>query len=337
MLRGQLLTRIVMSSAITLSAFTASAQPAPPPARVETADVVRQLMAPEIQVPGTVISRNDARIAAEISGRVLWVAEVGDRIAEGGVIARVDDVFLRAQFQQAEAAVKRLEADLIFRNQEVTRAEELAKTDFSPVSRLEEAVANRTMIEQDLIQARAQFDLAGEALARTEIRSPFPGQVVERIVQIGEYLSPGAPVARVVDTEHLEVRAQAPIGLSNFIQEGMNVRISDDVTEVTNPIRATVAVGDEISRTMEVRISLAPDQWVIGTALKVDLPSSTPREVVAVPRDALILRATNVFVVKVGADNTASRIQVRTGAATGDLIEVIGDLGAGGQSCCSWW
>ena len=48
-------------------------------------------------VPGTVISRNDARIAAETGGRVTWVAEVGDFIHAGTPLARVDGTDLQLE------------------------------------------------------------------------------------------------------------------------------------------------------------------------------------------------------------------------------------------------
>ncbi|MEM6576805.1 MAG: efflux RND transporter periplasmic adaptor subunit, partial [Pseudomonadota bacterium] len=67
------------------------AQDGPPPVQVETALAVRQEVASTSWFPGTVVSRNDARIAAEVSGRATWVAEVGTALEAGGEIARVDD------------------------------------------------------------------------------------------------------------------------------------------------------------------------------------------------------------------------------------------------------
>ena len=48
-----------------------------------------------------------------------------------------------------------------------------------------------------------------------------------------------------------------------------------------------------------------------------------------VARDALVLRANETFVLKVGDDETAQRVSVRTGSAQGDLVEVIGDVASG--------
>ena len=81
------------------------AQDGPPPPTVRVDQAQRQSMASVIQAPGTVVSRNDARIAAEISGRLSWVAEVGDVIESGDVIARIDDRELELQLQEDDSVV----------------------------------------------------------------------------------------------------------------------------------------------------------------------------------------------------------------------------------------
>lgn len=327
----------ILSVALALSmALTAVlsvevlAQPAPPAARVKTATASREMLAPEIQVPGTVISRNDSRIASEISGRILWVAEVGDAASKGDAIARVDDRLFKLALVQAVSRVKRLEADLAFREKDVERVEELAATRNTPVSRLEQAISQRDMIAQDLVEARAAEERARQDLDRTTVRAPFPGRVVARLAQAGEYASTGTELVRLVDTEHVEVRAQAPISTAAFIDSGRKVTVlSDDGEEFLTPIRAVIPVGDEISRMMEVRIALPDQGLIIGSAVKVGLPSAQPRSAIVVPRDALILRASSTYVFKVNGDKTAERIEVRTGAASGEMIEVIGPVNAG--------
>lgn len=332
-----LVLSLALTAALTLvlsvEALAQHAQQASPAARVETATASREMLAPQIQVPGTVISRNDSRIASEISGRILWVAEVGDTARKGDAIARVDDRLFKLALVQAEARTRRLQADLAFREKDVERVEELAATRNTPVSRLEQAISQRDMVTQDLVEARAAEERARQDLDRTTVRAPFPGRVVARLAQIGEYASTGTELVRLVDTDHVEVRAQAPIFTAGFLDSGMKVMVTADgpngIEEILTPIRAVIPVGDEISRMMEVRISLPDQSLVIGSAIKVSLPSAAPRSAVVVPRDALILRANGTYVFKVNGEKTAERIEVRTGAASGDLIEVIGPVKAG--------
>ena len=305
------------------------AQQGPPPARVSTAEVTRQVLSPEIQVPGTVISKNDSRISSEISGRIVWVAEVGTAVKEGDVVVRIEDTNFATALIQAAANVKSLEADLLYRTQDVKRLEELAATGNTPVRRLEEAISQRTMVEQNVIQGKAALKRAQKDVERTQVRAPFPGRIVERLSQMGEFASPGALLVRLVDTQHLEVRAQAPISSAPHLKEGMEVSISDQNRQIQAPLRAVIPVGDEISRMMEIRIKVEPGIWVIGSAVRVSLPSAASRQVVAVPRDALILRANMTYVYRINAENKAERVVVSTGIASGSLIEISGSVSVG--------
>lgn len=310
-------------------ALPVMAQQGPPPARVSTAEVTLQLLSPEIQVPGTVISQNDSRISSEISGRIIWVAEVGTAVKQGDVLARIEETNFATALTQAEANVKSLEADLLYRTQDVKRLEELAATGNTPVRRLEEAVSQRVMVEQSVIQGKAALKRAQKDVERTRVRAPFPGRIVERLSQMGEFASPGALLVRLVDTQHLEVRAQAPISSAPHLKEGMKVSISGQNRQIQAPLRAVIPVGDEISRMMEIRLEVDPGIWVIGSAVRVSLPSAASRQVIAVPRDALILRANTTYVYRINAENKAERVVVSTGIASGSLIEILGSVVAG--------
>ena len=137
------------------------------------------------------------------------------------------------------------------------------------------------------------------------------------------------PVVRLVNTNALEVRAQAPVNLAARLKPGLDVAQREGETELHQTVRAVVPVGDESSRQFELRIELDSTQWPIGSALQVGLPSAAPRDVVAVPWDALVLRANETFVVRVTPDDSTERVTVRTRGAQGELVEVIGDVHAG--------
>ena len=73
--------------ALVLIAFGLAGYPAlaatESPAIVEVAEVTRGSGTAVMKLPGTVLSKQDAQISAEVSGRLVWVAEVGEHIVEG--------------------------------------------------------------------------------------------------------------------------------------------------------------------------------------------------------------------------------------------------------------
>ena len=66
-----------------------------------------------------------------------------------------------------------------------------------------------------------------------------------------------------------------------------------------------------------------------ASPVRVALPNSDPRRLVAVPRDALVVRGSEMFVLRVTSENTVERVDVDTGIGLGSLVEVIGDVSGG--------
>ena len=325
----------VISFASTCFSPVVWAQEGPPPAIVEVAEASNELMAPQVYMPGTVVSMNDSRIAAEITGRVTWVASEGTLLKQGDMVAEIDPRNINLTVERNKTQVKRLSARLKFLNSDLERLRELAVRKHTPVSRVEEAESNLLMTEQELVQAKINLKQSLIDLGRTKVMAPFPGRVVSRLAQIGEYAVPGREIVRLVDTEHLEIRAQAPVGLSGVLTDGLQVLVSStpergsDLLDGSKAsfIRAVVPVGDELSRTMEIRVGV-PDghSYVVGSALQVGVPSSTPVQVISVPRDALVLRREGTFIFRVKDDDTAERLAVETGAANGTRVAISGNI-----------
>lgn len=309
----------------------AVAAAAPPPVRVEVAPAVTASFAPVHWSPGSVASREDARIAAETGGRVEFVAEVGTRVVAGDELARVDAAPLRLRERQAEADLARLRAQLDFSRKQEARYAALVRDGGISGAQLDQVAAERRMREQDVAAATVALEQARLALRQATVRAPFAGVVVERSVQLGEFLAVGAPVARLVNPDALEVRTRAPVALAGGLQAGTAVSVRDGDSVESVPLATVVPVGDEASRQLELRVALTPAQvarhgWVVGAAVQVGVPSAAPQAVVAVPRDALLLRADGSYVVRVTADGSSTRLPVETGETQDGLVAVRGDV-----------
>lgn len=307
----------------------AQAQQGPPKPKVEVSPAQAMKMSPVIEVPGTVVSRNDAAIASEVAGRIAWVADEGAVLAEGDVVARLDQTTLKLDLSEAEANLKRLRADYAYQNREAERLEELAKNGNIPTSRLDEVKSRRDMIRQSLAVAEIQVERYRYNLDRSEVKAPYPGHVVERLVQVGEYTTIGRPVARLVDTSHTEVRAQVPVAAAPYLKAEQMVEVIHNSEPSAHTVRSVIPVGNEQSRTFEVRVRTENTGWIVGAPVRLSVPKGTPQDVIAVPRDALIIRAGGVMVYKITDDNKAERIQVKTGAGQGEFIAVEGPVSPG--------
>lgn len=298
-----------------------------PPVTVTQVRATR--IAPQASYPGTVMSRNDSRIAADVEGRVDWVADVGTVVAAGDVIARLDPNVARMENDSAQANVARLAAQVRFDRAQAQRLQELHERKVVSKAAVDQANSTRDANEAALKQADASAKRSAFRLERSEIRAPFAGRVVSRLINAGEYASPGKEIVRLVDQDAIEIATQVPIAAMAFLREGMSVTVELQGKHVETPVRVIVPVGDAQSRTVEVRLALQAGSAFVADAVKVMIPTAEPRKVLAVPRDALVLREENTYLFKLSGENKAERIAVEMGAADGDLVEVTGMLKEG--------
>jgi len=310
--------------ALALLASGAPAQEDMPPAPVVVAEAKQTRLSPVVWFPGTVISRHDAQLAAEEAGLLVEVAEVGSRVEAGEVVARLDDALLRQTLAEHEAVVERDSARLAYLRREVERLERLVEGNNVPESELDEAVSDRAVTAGELAAARARVAAVKERLRRTVVRAPFRGVVSDRLASPGEWAESGEPIARIVDVESVEVQAWVPGHSLAFVAPGERLELRANPHGARGTVRAVVPVGENTSRLYELRIDVAEGSWPPGQMVQVAVPVAEAKDVVAVPRDALVLRRDGVTVYRVLEDDTVEAVSVTTGIGSGELVEVSG-------------
>ncbi|MBV8800779.1 MAG: efflux RND transporter periplasmic adaptor subunit [Alphaproteobacteria bacterium] len=326
----RLISMVVGLTAASLVSAAAAQQASPsPPPRVGVAQARALRMAPKVTLPGTVVARSDSRLASEVEGRVAWVAEVGTVVKAGDVVARIDRNVAGMQLASDKANVARLSAQLRFDRSQADRMNRLYDQSAIAKATRDQAQSTREMDEGALAQAQASMRKSEYQFNHSEVRAPFPGRVVARLINPGEYAAPGKEIVRLVDIDSIEVKAQSPIDSARFLREGMPVDVEVAHRPLTAAVRAIVPVGDEASRTIEIRVALKAGQAFVGDAAKVFVPAAAPRQVLAVPRDALVLREDNTYLFKVDGKNVATRVAVETGTSDGSMVEVHGPVKPG--------
>jgi len=308
---------------------TAMAQDFGGPAAVVLADVELRQMAPSVDVPGTVVSRFDSRLASELAAKLEWIAEVGTVVKKDETVARLEDFTFSLYEMEAQSRVEREQARVKFLVSEQERLQQLAANNLSARSQLDQIISNLAVAQSEEKIARVQLGLAQVAMHITQIRAPFDGLVTERLRNIGERLNVADEVIRIVDPNSLEVVARAPLNTVNFVTTESVLELHNDYRHGEAKIRTIVPFGNPQSHMFEVRLDVDPQVWTVGESLRLSMPTANVKEVLAVPRDALILRREGASVFKVNDDMTVEQVTVITGLGDGDFIEVIGELHAG--------
>lgn len=300
-------------------------------AQVVTERTAMHMLAPSVEVPGTVVSRYDSRLASELAAKIVWIAEVGTEVKEGDTVARLEDFTFKIREMEAQSLVDREQARVTFLESELQRLERLSDQNLSAKSQRDRTAADLSIARSDHRIAEAQLGYAQIAMHVTEIRAPFDGVVTERLRNLGERLTIADEVIRLVDPNSLEVVARAPLSTVNFIQKGNVLALSNDFRAGDAVIRTIVPFGSPQSHMFEIRLDADPEVWTVGESVRLTMPTAAEKEVLAVPRDALVLRREGSSVFIVTEQSTVKQVQVIVGLGAGALIEVFGDLNAGDE------
>jgi RND family efflux transporter MFP subunit len=315
------------ATALLLAVPALAEQDRPSPVQVAHAEV-RQL-APSVHATGIVRSRAAADLASAVAGRLLWVAEPGTAVSAGAVVARLDTRELSLARAEQAARYKRAQVNLASLDRELERL----RASGNAVSRfnVDQAQSNRDLAEADLQVARASLAQTDDQLERSRLTAPFAGVVSERVRRTGEEVGRGEIIARIVNPDELEIRLFVPLRHVRAIQPGHTVDVIADRREFTATVGAIVPAGDPRTQSFEVLIKAPKVDGLLsaGNTVQVRLPLGEPQRHLSVPRDALIIRADGVHVMRINAEQRAERVPVEVGIADGDWIAVDGKLRAG--------
>ena len=302
---------------------------AQPPAPVVVERAAITFLAPSVDVPGTVVSLNDSRLASELEAKLVWIADVGTEVSEGDTVASLEKITFRLYEMEAEKRVEREKARVTFLKSEKQRLSQLAENNLSARSQLDQVISNLAVAENEVWIAEAQLGQAKVAMWVTDIRAPFDGIVTEKLRNIGERLNVADEVLRLVDPTSIEVVARAPLNTVNYIKIGDVFEMHNDFRKSDGTVRTVVPFGNPQSHMFEVRLNVDPELWTVGESVRLSMPTAEAKEVLTVPRDALVLRREGTFVYRIDEELVAEQVGVLTGLGAGDLIEVIGDIKAG--------
>lgn len=325
------LTQIILFSAVT--SFTAYALPSPQDAgQLVSVDYAKnEQVSPTMWLPGNVISRKNSPLSAEQTGQLLWVEEVGTKVTQGQVLAKLDNRHLKLQLARQHAQLEQHKADVEYLTKQKSRMSKLTKMNNSAQSELERTIKDLAIADSEVTALKLQIELTELAIEKTQIVAPFAGSISERFVNEGELITVGRPIVQLVDTHHLDIKISAPLSIAPYLTANAKVMVKWQDNLIELPVRTWSQAGDQSSRTFDVRLAADGVNLLAGSAVTVSLPKHQTAMATLVPRDALVLRENETFVLTVNEENIANKVNVLVGQGIDSWISVTGNVSAGDE------
>ncbi|MYC81853.1 MAG: efflux RND transporter periplasmic adaptor subunit [Acidobacteria bacterium] len=167
-----------------------------------------------VHAEGTVAPRTTSQLTSEVSGRVVWVSP---SLVAGGffnaeeVLLRIDSRVYRLGVVRARAAVAQARLKLATEEQEAALArQEWENLGSGPPTSLVLREPQINEAKASLAAAEAALEHAEYDLERTEVKAPYDGRVWSETVDVGQFIAPGAALARLYGVDFAEVRLPIP-------------------------------------------------------------------------------------------------------------------------------
>ncbi len=312
----------------------------PPTLTVTTQLAETRSLARQVVASGSVVPWEEIVVSAEAQGLAVveMLVDEGDTVTQGQVLLRLNDVVLKAQLAQQVANLAAAKAGAAEADANLRRTRDLqARGNASQQNLDERLAAQRTANAQVAVAEAAKAEIEAR-LAQAVIAAPVAGIVSVRSVNLGQVVSPGVELFRLIRDGRLELDAEVPETEFPSLQPGLAATVRAEGVPGPVPARIRSLAPQVDPRT---RLGLAHVALPDGSGFRAGMFATATIEVgavsaVMVPQASVIWRdgLEGVFVldqagiahfrpVKTGLRRDG-QVQVRDGLAAGEAVAVQG-------------
>jgi membrane fusion protein (multidrug efflux system) len=311
----------------------AKKQAGPPPTLVTAARAeVRPIEITEHSV-GVLENFMDPKVGAEVAGRVVSVQGfTGKKVRKGDLLAEIDAVDLEIQARSEIAEIARLEALVANQERIVANQQKLLEKGFISQNALDDAIAQRSALREQLKGARAKLEANRHAQRKTRVVAPIDAEIELQIVAVGDYVKVGDPLFQLVGVQRLHAHLPFPESAAPRLKIGQTVRLSSPlvpgkvIEAKVDEIRPTVTAA---SRALDVIVKFSSEgSFRGGGTVNAEIITGRKERAIVAPEHSVVLRPAGKVVYVLEEGRAAQRV-VETGIRLDGFVEIIAGLSGG--------
>jgi membrane fusion protein, multidrug efflux system len=291
-------------------------------------------------ISGSLAPEKEARLSAEVPGAVVQtMAEAGQRVTRGQLLARIDDAAIQQALLSARSTLASAQTAASNAERELQRARTLVQAGAIAERDLESATTASTGAQAQLAAARAQVAAAQQNMDRTRITAPFTGVVAERRVSAGDVVAPGMPLFTVVEPGSMRLEASVPAEQLSAVRLGAPVSFTVSGypgREFTGRITRVSPVADPTTRQVQILATIPnAGNSLVGGLFAEGRIASESRSGLVIPANAINERGiaptarrlkggvVEEVTVQLGLrDQGTETVEITAGLAAGDTVLV---------------
>jgi HlyD family secretion protein len=281
----------------------------------------RSAVSTEVSITGTLAARYEMPVGPEgEGGRIAQIyAEAGDRVGRGQILARLNTDLLRPQMAQLAASLEEARANAELAQADYARAKSVADTGAISREELDRRRATAATAKARANVVAAQLKESEARLARSDIRAPAAGIVLERKAEIGQTASAGGePLFRLAEGGQVELRGQiAEQDLPKVhVGQTVSVRLSGVEQVFDGAIWQLGATIDPRTRQGSARIQLPSSPMLRPGAFAQATIAAGGAVRTVLPQSALQSDTKGNYVFVIGKDKKVERRNVKIGGTS---------------------
>ncbi len=286
------------------------------------------------EVYGAVEADRVSAVSSRVMATVTAVrVNLGDTVRKGEVLVEIDPATARAQEAQARGALAQAQAGLALATRNFERYKALAASDSASELELDMARMQYEQAQGAVKQATGAVDAAASIAGESQVRAPYDGRVVARMVEAGDLAAPGRPLVTVESSAGRRLALTVPESAVGSLKTGDVLDVSIDARPDLGTIRGTVDEmspgSDPASHSFTAKVRLSSATVASGLAGRGWINAGS-RRAVAVPEGAVMRQGGVTLVVLRDADGKARSRAVTVGGDIGDgMVEVLSGLSGG--------
>jgi RND family efflux transporter MFP subunit len=282
--------------------------------------------------PGNIVAEQQAQIASRLMGFIREInVQEGQVVTAGQVLFSIDATDIQGQMNMARAGLSQAEAALADSEADYQRFDSLYKEEVIPKLQWDKVRLQHQVAQQQVESAHAAFDTASAQMNYASVRAPFAGVITQKMANAGDLAAPGRPL--LVLENPAKVQVQTTVTEDAFHQLKLGSEVSIQIDGVNNELVGKVArlvpSADPVTHSYLVKIDLPHGHGLkSGTFVRASFRIGT-RKGIHLPATALLERAGIAGVFVVDEKGIAHYRMVRTGAVSGDSVEIQAGLTEG--------